>query len=1001
MNERYARPEAFRTDDLRYALLGPVSVSKADVEVYLGPPKRRALLARLLIEDGRVVQGDRLCEDLWPGRPTTRARVSLQAEISRLRAALEPSRPPHGRGRVLVREARGYALRVPHEARDTVRFEQGVVRAGRYLATGRAREARTRVRQALSLWRGAALEDVRDYHFAELWAARWEDARVAAEELHIAALLQGGDIRQAVSAAEILTGRQPYREVSWSLLLCGLYLAGRHTDALACVDRLSRSMSEDLGVCPGPTVAALQKAILSHDADLIRNWPLTVVGAGPSELSTPGQSAPSMKAEGVPALRRAPGRPGANPAQRRPGAGLLSRPAQLPAAPGCFAGRRDELELLRALLPRVMGEASSTPSIVTVTGMPGVGKTALALFFAHGVLARFPDGQLYADLRAHSFRGDPADTAAVLRAFLTSLGIPATSVPSDTAERAALLRTRLAGRKVLMLLDDVRDEEQIRPLIPGTSSCMIVITSRNQLPGLASTVGARVLALDVPVPRDSRRILSLRLGEDRADTDTVDTLVRHCGGLPMALAVVASRATARPQLSLRRLAEQLADPHRGLEPFTTSDPATDLRQAFRRSTLRLTPQATRLFALLSVHPGPHLSVQAAASVAALSHSDTDHLLDELSRRHLVHETAPGRYALHPLLRRHARELLRAGLDDASRRAAVRRMYDHYLHSLPADAPHLCHLPPVSLPSPARGVTPEQPRRLRQALAWFDTEQAVLAALLRKAANDGFHREAALLAWRLQGVVDACGRPSVAAEYLQIGLLAAQRAGDRSELVRVARALAGCLTRADRLKEAIEYLALAAANLEHASDCAEQILLLLNLTALLHRMGYDNWSIYTACSALALSRRHADPLLEADASNTLGWILALQGRLSEGLTLCSRSLASFRRLRNPQREAYAWDSVGRIHHELGDHAQAVVCYRFALDRLERSGDRFHQVGTFLRLGDSHWSAGDREAASAAWHRALWLTRHHPEGHQVTEIQRRLEKARRSGATGRRL
>jgi tetratricopeptide (TPR) repeat protein len=634
--------------------------------------------------------------------------------------------------------------------------------------------------------------------------------------------------------------------------------------------------------------------------------------------------------------------------------------------------------------------------------MPGVGKTALVLAFAHRVLARFPDGQLYADLRAHAQAGGPAAPADVLRSFLTALGVPAAAVPSDVADRAALLRTRLAGRKLLMLLDDAWDEEQVRPLIPGTSSCMVMITSRNQLPGLMSTVGAHPLPLHPPAPRDSKQALSLRLGAHRvaAEMAGADALVRHCGGLPLAVAVVAAQAVLRPRAALSQLAVRLADPRRGLDPFTGHDPATDLRETFSRSTRNLDPPTLRLFALLSLHPGPHLAAVAAASLAGLSTEETDRLLGKLTQRHLVYETASEHYALHPLLRRHARELLDAHVDTDSRRAAAMRMYDHYLHSMPGDAPSPCYRPSMGLPPPASGVVLEREGEPRAPCAWYEAERTVLANVLRQAAHEAFPRQAMLLAWRLQGYAEACGRPAEATDHLKVALLVARQTGDALGLARAARALVGCLARIDRHTEAVEYLAVAAANLVDTPDRAERVLLLLNLSTLLHRTGNDRWAVRVAHRALLLARQDQDHALEADASNALGWLLAQQGRFWEALPLCGRSIASFRRLRNPQREGYAWDKVGRIHQELGDHRQAVLCYRFALERLERCGDSFHQVGTLLRLGDSHWGAGALEEAGTAWRQALRLARPHPLGHRIPEILHRLRAMHRSGASGRR-
>jgi DNA-binding SARP family transcriptional activator len=446
----------------------------------LGPPKRRVLAVRLLLEEGRPVSTDRLCEDLWAGRPPSRAVASLQAHISRLRAVLEPARPPHGKSGLLVRESHGYALRIPSKARDTVRFERGVAQAGRSLSAGRVSEARREIEHALSLWRGAALEDARDHLFAARHAAQLEEGRVAAEELRICTLMHHGDVNHAVSAAEALTAQYPLREVAWGLLLCALYLTGRHADALARFEELRKHLSEELGLQPSPSVSSLQQAILRHDLGFIQHSSRSIVTAGYDSHYTPRVPRIGVTGSGGSRSARLPGPADATTPERGAAApapylappqvrSALS-PAQLPAAPAYFTGRRTELDALAELLPEPSdhGAVDATAAPVTVIGgAPGIGKTTLVLRFAHRIAERFPDGQLFADLRGFDPSDRAAEPAEILQKFLTSLGVPSGAVPSCTTARTALLRTLLSRRSVLFVLDNARDEEQVRPLLPG------------------------------------------------------------------------------------------------------------------------------------------------------------------------------------------------------------------------------------------------------------------------------------------------------------------------------------------------------------------------------------------------------------------------------------------------------------------------------------------------------------------------------------------------------
>ncbi|GGX32205.1 AfsR/SARP family transcriptional regulator [Streptomyces lomondensis] len=987
--------------DLFCGLLGPVLVRRAGTVLDVGPPKRRGLLVRLLLEEGRVVSTDRLCEDLWPGRPLPRAVVSLQADISRLRTVLEPERPRHGKAGLLVRESNGYALRVPPEARDTVRFEREVARAGRLLAGGRAAEARREVEYALSLWRGTALQDVRDYLFAVRPATQLEEARVAAEELHISTLLQDGEVRQAVSAAEALTERHPLREVAWGLLLCALYFTGRHADALARFQELRTHLSEDLGLQPSPVVSELQEAILRHDLAFVTHTSRSLVAAGyedallsrePRVLETVRGSRDDARPQprpGSAADGTAPrGLPDEDPAVL-PAGGPGLRPAQLPPAAAFFTGRRAELDALHALVPKQAGK-SAAPPVAVIGGVPGVGKTTVALHFAHQVSGSFPDGQLFADLRGFGPGGAAMEPEEVLQQFLISLGVPPAAVPARTTACTALLRTVLAERRVLLVLDNARDEDQVRPLLPGASGCMVVITSRNQLHGLVTTAGARTLTLDTPPVADVRDALARRLGAPRvqAEPEAAEEIIRLCARLPLAVALAAARATLHPEFPLGALADDMRAGEGTLDAFSSFDTAVDVRAVFSWSYGALTPPAARLFRLLALHPGPCFSAAAAASLAGLPPADTRRLLTELTRTRMVNERAPGRFGFHDLLHIYARELVGEHETETARTEALVRMYDHYLHTASLSGPSITLTPWSAVPPPVPGVTPERLGDEQQVMAWYATEQAVLRAVLRQAADTGFDRHATHLAWRIQDYLVTQGRLSEAAAVFFIALGAARRCGDQVEQARLHRALAGCLGKAGRHEEAMTHMSTAVALLEGCDEPAEQIHVQLALGAILHRAGDDEAALACALKGLDMARRCSDELLETVACKGTAWYLTVLGRHLEALPYCQQAIADFRRLGLPHWAAYVWNTLGHVHHHLGDHRQAIVCYRTALDLMERAGDRFTPVGTLVRLGDTHLSAGDLAAARQTWTLALELAEERPEVHPLPEIRQRL-------------
>ena len=448
-----------------------------------------------------------------------------------------------------------------------------------------------------------------------------------------------------------MAAEYPLDEQVHAQLMVALYRTGRQADALSVYRRLRRTLAEELGIDPGQALRELETAILRQD---------------PS-LDTP-----------APAIALRPAAPAA----------LV--PAQLPPTVAAFAGRSTELASLDAILPRQgQGGPGQDAAVVisVIAGTAGVGKTALAVHWAHRVAARFPDGQLYVNLRGFDPCGPAADPAQALRGFLDAFALPPERIPASLDAQMALYRSLLAGKRVLVVLDNARDAEQVRPLLPGSPGCLAIVTSRNHLTGLIATQGAHPLDLDLLTPAEARELLARRLGTGRAggEPEAVDEIIAGCAGLPLALTIAAARAATSPGFPLDVFAAELREASRVLDPFDAGDVATDVRAVFSWSYRALSPDAARLFRLLSLHPGPDITVTAAASLAGIPAARARALLAELTRGHLLAEPRPGQYAFHDLLRAYATEQTHAHDDDDARRSAAGRVLDHCLHAAHAAA----------------------------------------------------------------------------------------------------------------------------------------------------------------------------------------------------------------------------------------------------------------------------------------------------------------------------
>ncbi|MCM4083092.1 ATP-binding protein [Paractinoplanes hotanensis] len=642
---------------------------------------------------------------------------------------------------------------------------------------------------------------------------------------------------------------------------------------------------------------------------------------------------------------------------------LRERPHQLPLAVPGFVGRCPEIALLDAdVAEQVVGP---TVTVFAISGMPGVGKTALALHWAHRVRNRFPDGQLYVNLRGYD-EGDAVDPADALRGFLEALGVPDGAVPASAEARIGLYRSLLTDRRMLIVLDNARDSAQVRSLLPGGGCCVVVVTSRDELSGLVAAEGAQPVRLDVLSSDESARLLGSRLGGERlaAEPAAVADIIAATGRLPLALSIVAARAALNPTFPLGTFAAGLRSD--GVMPEVLTD--GEVRAAFTWSYLALSPPAARLFCLLGLHPGPDLTADAAAALVGCSVRAITPRLRELTRLHLLREHLPGRYGFHDLLRAYAAELARS----AGQRAARRRLFDHYLHSafpaavlLQPQWPAIHPVPP--LPSAVRPVADDHDT----ALAWFSAEHRVLIRAVRQAAETGFEAYAWQLAWALTTYFAPRGLWQDQLTVQRVALAATERAGEVTGQAVANRLLARAETRLGNLDAAEVCTRRAIELYGQLDDPIGQAQTLHNYVELCYMRNRIDEGLRHGLEAIRLYRRAGNRAGEARTLNAMGWLYATSGDYRKAIESCTEALAQQRVTGDENGQAATLDSLGFAYGRLGEHERAAESFEQAVALFRGSADRYHEAETLLRLGETRMATGDRAAATVAWRRAAQI------------------------------
>jgi DNA-binding SARP family transcriptional activator/DNA-binding XRE family transcriptional regulator len=695
---------------VRLGVLGSLALWRDGAAADPGPGHQRAVLGLLAMYPDMAVHRETIIDAVWGHRPPASAVPMVQTYASRLRRLLGDD--------VLASDGTSYRLAVTVGQLDALEFAMLADRASQAAAAGNPAAACRWYERALRLWRGEPLDDVSVMrgHPAVTSLAR-QRAVVILD--HAAAAAAAGWPERALPRLQALTAQDPLDERVHARLMLTLAADGQQAAALSVFEQIRQRLNDELGIIPG--------AELMHAHLRILRGELRSPAAGPA--TTAG-------------------------------------PRQLPPAVAHFTGRAGELATLSRLADQA-SRGAGTVVISAIGGMAGIGKTALAVHWAHQAVGSFPDGQLYANLGGFGLSGTPATPGEVIRGFLDALGVTPGQIPAGLDAQVALYRSATAGRRLLIVLDNALDEQQVRPLLPSTPGCLVLITSRHQLTGLSVAEGAHLLTLDVLTGADARALLTARLGAERAAADpgAVAEIATLCGRLPLALAVTAARAAARPTFTTAALAAELLDAHSRLTALDTGDPSVSVRAVFSWSYAQLAPGTARFFRVLGLHPGPSISLPAAASLAGIPPGPAGRHLAELAHAHLVTEHSPGRYTLHDLLRAYAAEQAEAADGQADRRAAVHRMLDHYLHSACAAA--LLLNPSrdrITIAPPQPAVVPERLACYREAMSWLEAEHQAILACASLAAALAFDRHAWQLPWAMADFLDrrkraAARRPS--------------------------------------------------------------------------------------------------------------------------------------------------------------------------------------------------------------------------------------------------
>ncbi|WP_051969768.1 AfsR/SARP family transcriptional regulator [Kitasatospora azatica] len=913
----FPSPSAQHGEALRFGLLGPLTVQdETGTALPVSSPKCRALLAMLLLEPNRVVSRDRLTAALWGEHPPATAPTSLNNHVVQLRRLLGPGGPAR-----LRTVQPGYLLQVGPQELDSELFTERLEAARAARRAADWQDVSTLAGAALRLWRGTPLTDLPTLaEEASPYLQRLQELRLQALEWQFDAELELGRPQGLIPELSRLTSEYPLRESFHRQLMLALHRTDQRAEALAAYQRLRRTLIEELGIEPGPSVRAAHQEVLRAEQH--------------AEAAAPAE--PDLA---VPA-----------------GAGL-------PRDVAGFTGRCEELEHLLAAC-RAGGADGAVVGIHAVDGMPGVGKSALAVHAAHKLAQDFPDGQIFLPLHAHT-PGTPAvEPADALAALLLTVGVAPQQIPRDLDARANLWRSRLAGRRMLLLLDDASGSEQVRPLLPGTPGSLVLVTSRRRLPALGDAVP---MTLGVLPPHEAAELFTATAGRADLTPDhpAVVELVRLCGYLPLAIHLTAARLRHRRAWSVADLVPDLAAATGRLAALSAED--VSVAAAFDLSYRDLTPAQRRLFRRLGLYPGDHFDARAAAALDDTDLPTARRLLEELEDHHLVDEPVRGRYRMHDLIREHARVL--GGEDDPQvRHAAVARLLDAYLATVVEAGRHLAGRRSAV---PAQRSAGSESASERETSAWLRAERGNLQAAVEYAAAHGHPEHAVRLPAALHDLLRTHGHWGQARELHLIALETARRTGDRlgeaealTHLGTFQRLTGGHEVGRRHLRQALDLF-------RELDNRTGQAAALVQLGAMERTFGDNLRAREYFGQALALARQAGDLPGEAQALSQLGILGRITGEYAEATEHATLALTLFRELGNATGQTAVLSELSLIQQLTGDPTAAEASLQQALELCRDRGDRPGEAYALASLGSLQQLTGRYPQAEATHRQALSL------------------------------
>ncbi|MEU1404824.1 BTAD domain-containing putative transcriptional regulator [Streptomyces sp. NPDC005728] len=899
---------------MRFTILGPVEALAPGPDSPGLAPRHRAVLAYLLLHAGVAISTDRLIDAMWGPLPPDSARAQIQTTIAAIRRMLRAS----GADRMLATRPAGYVITPEPGQLDLHEFTNLIAKAP---ATSEdPRDTADQIRTALALWRGEPLADI-TAHYVQGARARLNGQRLTAVERLADLELSLGRHDDLIDELTVHAAANPLRERLCCQLMLALHRAGRQPDALHVAREFRAALAEEQGLDPGHAFSKLEQDILRDEPDLR-------------------------------ASATAPAKP----------QGINFLPYDVPD----FTGREGELDGLTRQL------ASNSGGVVTISaidGMAGVGKTTLAVHMGHRLADQFPDGQLFVDLQAHTVGQAPLDAGAALEVLLGQLGVPAQHIPASVADRAALWRSELSGRRVLAVLDNALGTDQIRPLLPGASRALILITSRRRLIDLD---GAHALSVDVLPAADAVELFTAIVGE-RAAAEPLAVLdvLQLCGFLPLAVRIAAARLHHRPRWTVAYLADRLRDQRRRLAELATSE--RGVAAAFTLSYEQLTPDQQRMFRLLGLQPGRDISPEAAAALAGLPPEQAEMLLEDLLDAHVLIQHQPGRYTFHDLLREHALATAATQEPLNAQHEALGRLLHHYLHTASTAIDHLYPEGKNRRPRiPAPDTPAPPPRNEAEAITWLDSERVNLMAVGRHAADHDWRPHTSQLAATLHRYLLGHAHQADALVLHGLALQASRRSGDTAAEARTLLDLGEVhFWWHGAYEQAAEHYR-HALNLARASgDQGAAARALQNLGTLsIRRRDYDRAHDHCAQS-LALFRELGDRGGEARCLTDLGIVHERQGRYEDAHDHHRQALHVYRETGSRIGETIVLNNIGLLYQRQGHYDQARHHHHDALELSRRYDFPGDEAESLNALAEAARSMGDLARAAAEHDTALTL------------------------------